>query len=125
VVSGGPGTGKTSTVVRLLAIVLGQVLSEGRRRPRALLLAPTGKAAARLMEAVERTRTALDADADVRDLIPSKASTIHRALHAANFARDNSLAAAALAADVVIVDEASMIDLELMRSLVDAVPEDA
>lgn len=119
VVYGGPGTGKTSTVVKLLALLL--EASDSRLEP--LLLAPTGKAAARLSESVERALGGLDVSAGVRAAIPTRASTIHRALgvrgdDATSVRHDRSRP---LAADVVVVDESSMVDVALMRRLLDAV----
>ena len=118
VISGGPGTGKTTTVVRILALLLGQ-----RADLRIALAAPTGKAAARMEEAVRaaKARTPL-ADA-VRERIPDEASTLHRLLGArpgrARFRHD---AERPLPLDALVVDEASMIDLALMAKLVAALP---
>ena len=122
VISGGPGTGKTSTVVKILALLV-----EQRPALRIRLMAPTGKAAARLTEAIERAKEALDVDADVRARIPEEATTIHRAL---GTIRDRNTrfrhdARRPLAADLVLVDEASMVDLALFRRLLDALPEPA
>jgi exodeoxyribonuclease V alpha subunit len=135
VISGGPGTGKTSTVVKILALLVEQALARApaatvRRAaelPRMLLLAPTGKAAARLSEAIKRAKGALQATAEVRAAIPDEASTIHRALgtiggHAQRFRHHRD---APLAADVIVVDEASMVDLALMARLLEAVPAGA
>lgn len=127
VVTGGPGTGKTWLVVRALAAIVRQALTAGSKPPRIRLLAPTGKAAARLGEAVQAGLDALVLDESITDHIPREASTIHSALgvkggHLARFWRtaDNPLDA-----DVVVVDESSMVDLALMRRLVEAVPGDA
>jgi exodeoxyribonuclease V alpha subunit len=129
VISGGPGTGKTSTVVKILALIVEQARAQARMAepPRILLLAPTGKAAARLSEAIKRAKGTLQATAAVRDAIPDEASTIHRALgtfggHAQRFRHHRD---APLAADVIVVDEASMVDLALMARLFEAVPTDA
>ncbi|MGD9764513.1 MAG: exodeoxyribonuclease V subunit alpha, partial [Candidatus Binatia bacterium] len=127
VLSGGPGTGKTHTVVRLLALLVEQAFARSARAPRILLLAPTGKAAARLKEAVRAGKAALACADAVRDALPDDASTIHRALgavpgDAARFRRNR---ANPLRADVVLVDEASMVDLALMARLVDALPATA
>jgi exodeoxyribonuclease V alpha subunit len=124
IVSGGPGTGKTFTVVKILALLIEQALAAGNRVPRIELLAPTGKAAARLAEAVRTALPSLDCDDRVRSAIPDRAATLHRALgsrrgRSSGFARD---AANPLLADIILVDEASMIDLAMMAHLVDAVP---
>lgn len=118
IVSGGPGTGKTTTVVKLLALLSELGLSSGRTR----LLAPTGKAAQRLGEAIQTGLARLDVEASIQ----TEASTIHRALGPTRLAtrfrhdRDNPLSA-----DLVIVDESSMVDVALMRRLLDAVPPNA
>jgi exodeoxyribonuclease V alpha subunit len=123
VVTGGPGTGKTATVVRILALLFGEAVAAGGRLPRAALVAPTGKAAARLAESVEAALPGLPVDPALRELLPRAASTIHRALGtvgstAPRFRHD---ADNPLVADVVVVDEASMVDLALMNRLVTAV----
>lgn len=114
IISGGPGTGKTTTVVKLLAAL---VQSEGDLK--IALAAPTGKAAMRLAESVNGARTKLPAGVAAK--IPAEASTLHRLLgsrpDSINF-RHNHMAP--LAFDVVVVDEASMVDLALMSRLVDA-----
>jgi exodeoxyribonuclease V alpha subunit len=123
VISGGPGTGKTFTVVKILALLVEQALRRGGPPPRITLLAPTGKAAARLGEAIQQAKGGLAAPAAVRDAIPDDPATLHRRLGAlpgrAGFAHH---AAHPRATDVVLVDEASMVDLALMARLVDAVP---
>jgi exodeoxyribonuclease V alpha subunit len=127
VISGGPGTGKTSTVVKILLLLAEQARARAEPPPRMLLLAPTGKAAARLSDAVKRAKGSLAADAAVLAAIPEEASTIHRALgafggHAPRFRHHRD---APLAADAVVVDEASMVDLLLMSRLLEAVPANA
>jgi len=127
IITGGPGTGKTSTVLKLLAVILEQS-SPAERPPRILLLAPTGKAAMRLQETIGRQLPHLTLkNSDLKEALPSKVQTIHRALgstqQAARRFRHN--ADNPLAADIVVVDEASMIDLGLMRSLLDALPPQA
>jgi len=116
-ITGGPGTGKTTTVVRLLALLQSAARQAGRPL-RVALAAPTGKAAARLGEsiasAVEQLPKALRPDA----LAP--AVTLHKLLQIRPDQPER--ASPALAVDLVIVDEASMIDLEMMARLLAAVP---
>jgi exodeoxyribonuclease V alpha subunit len=121
VISGGPGTGKTSTVVRILALLVEQALATGERSPRIALLAPTGKAAAHLETSVARSADALDCAPEVRGAIPRDAQTVHRALGARGRpTRYRHDADDPLPFDTVVVDEASMVDLALMSHLVDA-----
>jgi exodeoxyribonuclease V alpha subunit len=127
VISGGPGTGKTHTVVRILALLVEQGLRSAGRAPKCTLLAPTGKAAARLTESIRAGKAELNCSAAVMAAIPDAAATIHRGLGAvpgrsAQFRHgpDNPLVA-----DVVLVDEASMVDVALMARLVGAMPEQA
>jgi exodeoxyribonuclease V alpha subunit len=111
VITGGPGTGKTRTVMSILALLKAQ---PGGENLRIELAAPTGKAAARLTESIRAIDQTLEA------------ATIHRLLgylpDSPNFRHD---AENPLSADVVIVDEASMIDLALMAKLVTAVRPEA
>ncbi len=127
VISGGPGTGKTTTVGRLLLLLQEQALHRDATALRMLLLAPTGKAAQRLSESLEASLEKTGADPSLIETLPRSASTIHRALGYSSRTptrfrrgRDNPLAA-----DVVLVDEASMVDLALMTKLVEAVPPTA
>lgn len=127
VISGGPGTGKTTTVLRILALLQEQAIGRGDPPLRIRLLAPTGKAAARLVESIEAGRADLPCEPAVREAIPREASTIHRALGyrpgaPTQFRHD---ADDPLPADVVLVDEASMVDLALMAKLMEAVPPHA
>ena len=118
VISGGPGTGKTTTVIRILALLVEQ---SGGTVPRIALAAPTGKAAARLRESIRSAREGIDCSETVRSAIPGEASTLHRLLGSVRGTgrfrhnRDNPLPH-----DVVVVDEASMIDLPLMAKLAEA-----
>lgn len=126
VITGGPGTGKTTTVAKVLVLALFEALARGKKRPRALLLAPTGKAAARLAEATARVKASLDCPKEILPLIPDTAQTIHRALGASRPGRAFRLdAQRPLYADVIVVDEASMVDVTMMRRLVEAVPKSA
>lgn len=117
IISGGPGTGKTTTVVNLLACLLGQ--DPGCR---IALAAPTGKAAARMSEAIRERAAHLPAE--IRTQLPAAASTIHRLLGATPRGFTHH-AGNRLAIDALIVDEASMLDLALATRLLEAVPDDA
>lgn len=123
IVSGGPGTGKTWTVAKILALLVEHALAAGGRAPRLLLLAPTGKAAARLSESIRNELPRLDCSDTVRAAIPVEAQTIHRALGLAPSGRRRD--EARLYADAVVVDEASMIDLGLLDLLLAALPQRA
>ena len=127
VISGGPGTGKTFTVAKILALLVEQGLRLRGRVPRVALLAPTGKAAARLGEAIKKAKPGLACAAAVKDAIPEEAATIHRCLGAipGSATRFRRHAGNPLLADAVLVDEASMVDLALMDRLLDAVPPSA
>ncbi len=82
VISGGPGTGKTFTVVKILALLIEAALQRGRRPLRITLVAPTGKAAARLAESIQQTKPTLPCTEVIRAAIPDHAATIHRCLGA-------------------------------------------
>ncbi len=119
VISGGPGTGKTTTVAALLACLL-------ERTPglRIALAAPTGKAAARMLEALRRRAQTLPATLAAR--LPTAAFTVHRLLGVTPApGRFRHHADNPLAVDVLVVDEASMLDLALASRLVDALPPEA
>ncbi len=120
VISGGPGTGKTRTAAVFLALLLEQA---GGKPLRMALAAPTGKAAARLQESIQKLKTSLPCDEQIRTRLPEEAFTLHRLLggnpdsiyfryHAEN----------PLPFDVILVDEASMVDLALMARLFAASP---
>jgi exodeoxyribonuclease V alpha subunit len=121
VLTGGPGTGKTTTVARLLAIVAEQHQHLHGRAPRIALCAPTAKAAARLTEAVAEQTAVLD-PADRDRLGDLAASTLHRLLGArwgsTRFRHDRDHR---LPHDVVVVDETSMVSLTHMARLLEAV----
>jgi exodeoxyribonuclease V alpha subunit len=115
VISGGPGTGKTSTVVKILALLLEQAKGETLH---IALAAPTGKSAARLKESIRLMKEKLDCSAEVKSLIPEDVTTIHRLLGVrAGSVRFRYSEENLLPFSVVIVDEASMVALPLMAKL--------
>ena len=152
VITGGPGTGKTTTVVKLLALLQTLALGEGRRALRIRLAAPTGKAAARLNESIAGQVSSLqlvglapllaapekpegsnplwepnllgDKAVDhLRRAIPTEVTTLHRLLGSRPDTRHfRHNARHPLPLDVLVVDEASMVDVEMMAALLDALP---
>jgi len=131
VLTGAPGTGKTTTVLRMLLM-----LQWRAREPLAVrIAAPTGKAAQRLLQALRQGRRSLRGDGatplpaqwlPLLDGIPDEALTVHRLLGFQPwrnaFARGRN---DRIAADVVVIDEASMLDLAMLRTLLEAMPEEA
>jgi exodeoxyribonuclease V alpha subunit len=120
VLTGGPGTGKTTTAARLLALLA------GRTRLRIAMAAPTGKAAARLQEAVQLEVGKLER-ADREALAGLQSMTLHRLLGSrpdtsARFRHNRSNR---LPHDVIVVDETSMVSLTMMARLLEAVRPDA
>ena len=122
-ISGGPGTGKTTTVARLLASLVALGTS---RRLRIQLAAPTGKAAARLSESLGAALETLGLGEEQKRVFPPEAVTLHRLLgvqpnsQRLRYHRDNPLHV-----DILIVDEASMVDLPMMANLIAALPAGA
>jgi exodeoxyribonuclease V alpha subunit len=128
VIAGGPGTGKTTTVARVLALLDAQALAAGQRPPLVALAAPTGKAAARLEDAVRQGAGALAIDQDRRDRLQDlTGKTLHRLLgfNGSNRTRFRHDRLNRLPHDVVVVDETSMVSLSLMARLLEAVRPDA
>jgi len=126
-VTGGPGTGKTTTIARLLVLLAAQAAQADQALPRVALAAPTGRAAERMAEslrlAVQRLRLVGIAPA-LCDAMPSTGTTLHRLLGVIpDSPRFRHHADNPLPYDVVVVDEASMIDLPLMTKLVEAVAD--
>ena len=119
VISGSPGTGKTTTITKIMALLL----EVEKRNLRIALAAPTGKAAARLQDSVRKTKEKLTCNDALKVLIPSEARTIHRLLGSRGdspyfrFNEDNPLPY-----DLVVVDEASMADAPLLAKLFQALP---
>lgn len=121
VISGGPGTGKTTTVVKLLGLLVEQ--ARGRKLVMAIA-APTGKAAARVHAAMRAAMGRLNADEALRDQMPDEAFTLHRLLGARpDSVKFRHSSVNPLPLDVLVVDEASMADLALFTKLVEALPE--
>ena len=119
VISGGPGTGKTTTVVNLLACLITQ-----DPHSRIALAAPTGKAAARMTEAIRQRAEHLPEA--LREKLPTESFTIHRLLGAnPGLGKFTHHAGNPLPIDALIVDEASMLDLALATRLLEAVPASA
>ena len=122
-ITGGPGTGKTTTVTKLLALLQGLAARKGNVL-NIQLVAPTGKAAARLTESISAAKiklpTALQAN------LPEQCQTIHRLLGAKpQSPHFRANASHPLHLDVLVLDEASMVDLPLMAKLFAALPKDA
>lgn len=120
VISGGPGTGKTTTVAKLLMALVQLSVDKPLRIQ---LAAPTGKAAARLTESLGRSLRQLPLSDQQKKRLPGDASTLHRLLGAQRqsqtfrYHADNPLHL-----DVLVVDEASMVDLPMMARLIAALP---
>ncbi|MDP4556061.1 exodeoxyribonuclease V subunit alpha [Halomonas meridiana] len=140
IITGGPGTGKTTTVVRLLALLQTLQLAQHPSQPlRIRLAAPTGKAAARLNESIAGQVNALPLDelatllsehspaaAASEIAIPTEVTTLHRLLGARPDTRHFRHGAAnPLALDVLVIDEASMVDIEMMAATLSALPAQA
>ena len=122
VITGGPGTGKTTTVVKLLAALI-----ELNETPlRICLAAPTGKAAARLSESIQGSVEGLPIDPAHRQRIPSAVTTLHRLLEYRPLqGRYGFYAQRTLPLDVLVIDEASMVDVGLMAATFEALPRHA
>ncbi len=123
IITGGPGTGKTTTVVKILALL--QALHVEKPLHIALA-APTGKAAMRLQESITHSKTSLQCDEFIKNNLPETVTTIHRLLGAkppSPYFRYNKKNL--LPYDLIVIDEASMIDLAMMSKLVEAIKPDA
>ena len=140
ILSGGPGTGKTTTITRILALLIEQFLEEQKilktgggvlnhsqfHQYTISLAAPTGKAAIRMLDAIREAQQKLNLSADVQALMPKHATTLHKLLgykHGSVQFKHNRHHL--LNTDLVLIDEASMIDIALMSKLFEAVPPQA
>ncbi|MCW0389200.1 RecBCD enzyme subunit RecD [Xanthomonas sacchari] len=128
-VTGGPGTGKTTTIARLLLLRIAQARAAGLPPPRIALAAPTGRAAERMAESLHAAvaRALADGvDPTLAEALPAGASTLHRLLGVIpDLPRFRHDADNPLPFDLIVIDEASMVDLPLMCKLVDAVADGA
>jgi exodeoxyribonuclease V alpha subunit len=123
VITGAPGTGKTFTIAKALALIIGHARLH---RPTIFLAAPTGKAAARLRECMDRAKQNLVCSDAIKTIIPEEVYTVHRLLKplpGSPYFRHNR--ENPLSADVIVLDEASMVDLALMSKLLLAIPANA
>ncbi len=140
IVSGGPGTGKTTTITRILALLIEAhdlgylkdtkhtppLLHDAQKPLNIMLAAPTGKASIRMLDAINEAQGKLNAPDNVLQQMPKQASTIHKLLgyipEKVSFKHHRNHP---LNANIVLIDEASMIDIALMSKLIEAVPAHA
>jgi len=117
-ISGGPGTGKTAIIIKILTLLL-----EQNAQLNIALAAPTGKAAIRLQESITHALPQLNCAQEIKAAIPQETYTIHRLLGInPDSLSSHNYANYLLPYDVVVIDEASMIDLALMTRLAQAIP---
>ncbi|NTV12960.1 MAG: exodeoxyribonuclease V subunit alpha [Desulfobulbaceae bacterium] len=125
IITGGPGTGKTTTVALILALLAEQYRGRGERF-RVALAAPTGKAAMRLQESIARIKAAKNLPDEVAEVIPDQVLTVHRLLGPVGGSPDfRHDVKNPLPVELVVVDEVSMVDLPLMAKLLRALPAGA
>ncbi|MCK5662794.1 MAG: exodeoxyribonuclease V subunit alpha [Thiotrichaceae bacterium] len=120
IISGGPGTGKTWAVSKILALL---ILQQKNKNLTIKLAAPTGKAAARLSESIQKLRSEMDLGDSIKKQIPDEAVTLHRLLGIHRYThRPRYHQQCPLACDVLVLDEASMIDQQMMAVICAALP---
>lgn len=126
VISGGPGTGKTTVLTKLLALLCADPMDRGESMPIIELAAPTGKAAQRMAESIRAVAAQLPQEKIATHLTALIPKTLHRLLGLNGIspkpARNED---SPIEADVVVVDEASMMDITIFSRLVDALPANA
>lgn len=134
IISGGPGTGKTTTIARILSLLIEQHIKQNEKTGEnrgggsfsILLAAPTGKASIRMLDSIRDAQHKMQLDDELKKYIPTQASTIHKLLgyipDSITFKHNLNNP---LKADVVLIDEASMIDIAMMSKLIEAVPKHA
>ena len=126
VISGGAGTGKTSTVVKFLALSVISELTASNKTLKIDLAAPTGKAASRLTESITKAIDEIDVSNEVKSLIPRSATTLHKLLGYSytstklKYNEENKLNT-----DILVIDESSMVDLSQLYNCLSALREDA
>lgn len=126
IITGGPGTGKTTTVLKLLALLWQLQHAKGQPALRLVLAAPTGKAAVRLRSSIKKTLQGLQLPPELKAQLPSDVATVHKLLGARAQSKQYVFHAQnPLPLDVLVVDEASMLDVELFTALLDALPQSA
>ena len=126
VITGGPGTGKTTTVVKLLALLQQWQRQQQQSPLRLVLAAPTGKAAVRLRSSIQKALASLALEPEIESVVPTQVSTVHKLLGARSHSKSfYHNAQQPLALDLLVLDEASMLDVELFSALLSALPAKA
>lgn len=115
VICGGPGTGKTYTAAYIIKTLWQQLSADERERFEILLAAPTGKAAAQLQKSLNRVIDSLEG------IRPLAAQTLHTVLGLSKYKKSSARERLHLSADLVLVDECSMIDVKLMTTLLSSI----
>jgi len=121
ILSGGPGTGKTYTMVNILFYLIKKYIQQ-KKKIKIVLAAPTGKAAARMEESIQKRLEEINISKEEKELLPSNALTLHRLLgYKKNSSKIKYNFNNQLPYDIIIIDEASMIDIIMMNNIVSAI----